>query len=109
MKYEWKSVKRELFDKLDILYLHAPVIDFRAPKIDRAWGVAAFIEQMTKDRRPVLMHCYAGIQRTGTMLHFYFMSLGMPLEDAKAVVETVRPQNRFHELSQAEQEFLESL
>jgi atypical dual specificity phosphatase len=106
---ESKGITPELFEKLDILYLHAPVVDFRAPRLDRAWGVATFIEHMTQDRRPVLMHCDAGIGRTGTMLHFYFMSLGIPLEDTKAIVETVRPQNGFHELSQAEQEFLQEL
>ena len=96
----------ELLDKLDIVYYHAAIKDFHAPTIPQTLGILEFIEQMEASGRPVYMHCFAGLQRTGTILHAYYLLKGEPLKDVKTRIKVARPMSSFDSLTNVQQEFL---
>jgi atypical dual specificity phosphatase len=87
-----KDITPELFQDLDIVYLHCPIQDHYSPDIDQAYHILHLIDQMKADDRPIFVHCHAGVGRTGTILHLYFLAQGLGLEEAKARVKAGRIQ-----------------
>ena len=87
-----KDINEALFDELDIIYLHSPIRDHYAPDISQAQDIVLHISTMHLQNRPVFIHCHAGVGRTGTMLHTYFLSKGYPLEVAMEEVKSRRIQ-----------------
>jgi atypical dual specificity phosphatase len=86
----FRSITQELFVQLDITYLHIAVPDQRPPTLEQAHVMLRFIDLMSARRRPVLVHCYAGVGRTGTALHLYYMGRGMSYDEASAQVRARR-------------------
>ena len=86
------EITTELLDKLDIYYLHAPIPDQHPPTLEQAQQILLFINNMKLQSRPVFVHCQAGVGRTGTILHLYFMMQGMTFEEADAIVRAKRVQ-----------------
>ena len=50
-----------------------------------------FIDKQLADERPVMVSCYAGIGRTGTVLACYLVSRGSEPADAIDEVRRLRP------------------
>lgn len=83
---------------VDWLYRHEggiavwfPIHDLNAPPLDRA---VAFLDDALGRLRGgehLLMHCAAGIGRTGTLAACILVELGMEVDDALALVRTSRP------------------
>ena len=86
------EITPELFEKLDIAYLHVPVPDQFPPDMDQARQILKFIDEMTAQSRPVFVHCQAGVGRTGTVLHLYYIAQGLTFEEASARVRPKRIQ-----------------
>jgi atypical dual specificity phosphatase len=89
----FKSLPMEVFSALDITYLHTPVPDQHPPTIEQAHTILQFVEQMRQQQRAVLVHCHAGIGRTGTILHLYYIAQGLSFEQAREQVKLRRPQS----------------
>ena len=87
----FKSLPMEVFAALDITYLHMPVPDQHPPTTEQAHTILRFIEQMRAQHRAVLVHCHAGIGRTGTILHLYYIAQGLNFEQAREQVRLRRP------------------
>ena len=87
------SITPELLNELDITYLHIAVPDQLPPTAEQAQVLLRFIELMRARQRPVLLHCYAGVGRTGTALHLYYLAQGLSLDEAAAQVRARRPQS----------------
>jgi len=88
--------------------LHAPIIDYHAPDETAANRVIKFVDQMKAAGKPVLIHCQAGQERTGTLLHVYYLSSGFTLKEASTRIRAVRPQSAFEKLMPVQQVFLQA-
>jgi atypical dual specificity phosphatase len=67
---------------------HFPVVDMTAPsEID----VKRIIEIIDENEGPVMIHCAAGIGRTGTVIALYLVEHGMEPGEAVSLVRKKRP------------------
>ncbi len=82
---------RAVVEEAGLRYHHLPIDDFGAPTAEQ---IDRFLEIVDEERRrsgAVLVHCFAGIGRTGTMLAAWLISEGHGLDDAIAEVRRQRP------------------
>ena len=101
------EITPQVLAEMGLTCLHAPVVDQYPPDVATVRETAQFVNQMKAQDQPVLVHCHAGVGRTGTMLHAYYLAEGLGLEEAKAKVKAGKPTSQFIMLSEAQKMFLE--
>ena len=69
-------------------YYHIPIPDFAAPDTEL---LRHAVETVNRVHGKVVVHCFAGLGRTGTVLAAYLVSQGMSGNDAIALVRNKRP------------------
>ncbi|MGC9020341.1 MAG: protein-tyrosine phosphatase family protein [Candidatus Methanodesulfokora sp.] len=87
-------------DEVGIKRLYFPMEDGSAPSVDELMRITDLL--MKLEGRKVLIHCYAGCGRTGTVLAAYMIRKGMSAEEAISYVRSIRPcsiETRGQELS----------
>lgn len=102
------KITAEMLAENGLIGFHAPIVDQHPPEKAILEQAVQFINQMRSENRPVLVHCAAGIGRTGTVLHGYYLAQGMSLDEAKNKVKTGKPTSQFFILSDVQQAFLEN-
>lgn len=85
-----KTITPELLKTLNLSYYHTPIRDHYPPDLAQAYEILYFIDQMKQSDRPIFVHCHAGVGRTGTILHLYFLGQGLSLAEAQHWVKSRR-------------------
>lgn len=96
-----EAVESEFFARqCGLAYLHLSVLDWTAPEEHQVRTFLEFLQQTSTV--PALVHCQAGVGRTGTFVACYRVALGMPVEQAIRLSNQESPLPGF--LMNAEQE-----
>ena len=72
----------------DTKYLHVPTEDLSSPDLEKIDEAVDFIHERINNNEPVMVHCAAGIGRTGTILACYLIKYQK--YSAKNAIEKIR-------------------
>jgi atypical dual specificity phosphatase len=84
-------LERAFVEEFGFRYLHLPIADFTPPSIEQIERFLGFQRRAEADRLATVVHCGAGLGRTGTMLACALVSRGVRAEAAIDRVRTLRP------------------
>ena len=90
-------LERAFIEEFGFRYLHLPVADFTPPTVEQIDEFLAFQARAERDEMATMVHCGAGLGRTGTMLACALVSRAirtdekMTAESAIDRIRTLRP------------------
>ena len=85
-----KDIDNSLIKNYRFRHLHLPIEDFGVPSISQVKSFLKWLKLMEIWEQPVLIHCRAGIGRTGTMLSVYYIWKGFSAEESIRIVREKR-------------------
>lgn len=100
LRYKQK-VKQTDLDRYGITGHHMPIADMGAPETSATLDLCRWIEKSIKEGKPTVLHCKAGLGRTGTMLACYLVYSGAR---AVAAIERIRSINPLYIQSEVQVE-----
>lgn len=73
--------------------LYLPDVPLFTPQLKEKFlkAAAIFVDFVSKAKKPILVHCHAGNDRTGAMLSCYLISQGKTAEEAISEVRKLNP------------------
>ncbi|MGR3309792.1 MAG: dual specificity protein phosphatase 23 [Candidatus Brocadiales bacterium] len=85
------QLNQPLIEEFGFEYLHIPIEDLSVPTMDQIEDFVEFACRMRKEEKSIVVHCGAGIGRTGTILACYLVSKGYSAEESITEVRRKRP------------------
>ncbi|ALM75414.1 protein-tyrosine phosphatase family protein [Thermococcus barophilus] len=80
------------WEKHRVEVLYSPIEDFSAPTLEQLINIVRWIDEKVRDGKKVLIHCFGGSGRSGTIAVAYLMySQGLSLRDALTRVRSLKP------------------
>jgi atypical dual specificity phosphatase len=83
--------RRDWVNEAGLLLFHEPMEDMEAPTQDQIDRCISAIQRAVERNMGVLVHCGAGLGRTGTILACYLVSQGQTAQNAIARIRRLRP------------------
>ncbi|MFW9831846.1 MAG: dual specificity protein phosphatase family protein [Candidatus Thorarchaeota archaeon] len=86
-----ESLNEDLVRNIGLEYHYFPVPPYGTPSLQQIHDFVYLVNLNRRKNRPVVVHCYMGWGRTGTLLAAYLISEGMSTDDAIFQVREKRP------------------
>ncbi len=93
-------LERAFVEEFGFRYLHLPIPDFAPPSITQIDAFIDFLKKTESESIPAVVHCAAGMGRTGTMLACALVARGKSADEAIDRVRELRP----HSIETSDQE-----
>lgn len=81
----------EVFKKIDVVHRHFPIIDMGVPEVNPLKKLLKEMVTFMNEGGTVLVHCKAGMGRTGVVLASYLVYKGMKAERAIELIRKINP------------------
>jgi atypical dual specificity phosphatase len=83
--------RRDWINDAGLMLVHVPVEDMEAPTQEQLQRCISAINRANNQNMGVVVHCTAGMGRTGVVLACYFVAKGLNAANAMARVRRLRP------------------